>query len=124
MITKQAQTINKTKFKNVFSLSHSVSIFVPSTSEINKNVDNTKQVNEVLEKLSNLNGGASAINLTGAWVSDTAGLVLENTVKVFSNCEEITEEILNVVYDIAEEIKKSMSQDAVAVEIDSTLYFV
>lgn len=122
MITETALT--QSKFTQAFVLPHAVAIYVPATADIDNAIDNTEIVNDVLTKLSNLNGGASAIQLTGAWVSDSKGLVLENTVKVISNCERLTAELLDSVYAIAEDIKITMAQDSVAVEIDSALYLI
>ena len=116
--------VQESKLKNAFCLPEVVAVYVPATTNTNEESDNSEQVRQVLSKLSKLNGGASAINLTGSWLSDDKGLVLEKTVKVFSNCQEVTIELINALYDIAQELKESMNQESVAIEINSKIFLI
>ena len=56
------------KFK--FDLDCKVSIYVPSTVEVNKEVDNKEQVKRVITELSQMFGGATATEAVGGWVCD------------------------------------------------------
>lgn len=107
------------------SFRHSFRIYVPSTVDINKAVDNSAAVSGCLSFLSGLFGGATALNASGAWVSDSAGLVLENVTicYAFTNLRGLLRG-RRAVLDYAKNLRDKMSQDAVSVEIDGRLYFV
>jgi hypothetical protein len=71
---------------NIISLSKRVAITVPSTVNVDQSGGSLQKewVDRVLEKLSGLFGGATAIPGVGAWVSDVKGLVKEDVVIVHS----------------------------------------
>ena len=108
-----------------FDLDCKVSIYVPSTENVNKEVDNTEQVKNVIRELSVLFGGATASNAVGGWVSESGEIVIEHVTIVYSFC---TSEQLNRhfedIYAIAQRIKREMSQEAVTIEINGQVKFV
>ena len=107
------------------SLRHSFRIYVPSTVDINKTVDNSAVVSGCLSFLSGLFGGATALQASGAWVSDSAGLVLENVTICYAFCGlRAFLRGRRAVLAYAKDLRDKMSQDAVSVEIDGRLYFV
>jgi hypothetical protein len=108
----------------VDALAHSVSIYVPSTVNVNTPVDSAKVVNETLSKLSAIFGGCTASNAQGAWISDSEGLVTEKVTICKSFTGTLDDTQLDKVYDIALAIKRDMAQEAVSVEVDNSLYFV
>ncbi len=105
------------------TLSHVASIFVPSTVDIDKAIDNSGIVRSILAQLSEKFGGASATQVQGAWLSDTAGLVVENVTRIFCYATE-RETLHDVFFNLAEELKVEMSQDAVLIDIDNVGYLV
>ena len=111
-------------FETLSPLTEKVGIIIPSTIDVNKEIDNTEYVNAAIEKLSLLFGGATAVNQSGGWVSNEYGLVLENSTKVYAYAEKLDNESLNEVYIHAENLAKALNQEAVAVEINNKLYFV
>lgn len=104
---------------------HSFRIYVPSTVDVSRPVDNSAAVAGCLSFLSGLFGGATAIDAAGAWISDSAGLVREK----ITICYAFTTlrgflRGRRAVLDYAKNLRDEMKQDAVSVEIDGRLYFV
>lgn len=117
--------INNAKLKNLFKLSHKVTVYVPSTVDVNKPVDNSAQVERVAAALSGWFGGATSTPALGYWLSPASGLVAEKTVVVFAYAAEADLEAhIGDVVELAESLKVEMGQEAVAVEIDGEMYFV
>lgn len=110
------------KLEKLFTLSHKVTVYVPSTMDINKEIDNAEYVDEVATLLSSLFGGATSSQAIGYWNSPTAGLVKEKTVIVFAFAESL--EKIDLVIDKCEELKEKLNQDAIALEIDGQMYFI
>ena len=106
-------------------LTHKIGIYVPSTVDINTKTDNTAKVRETLAFLSGLFGGATAQKSSGAWVSDSAGLVLEDVTICFAFCNLAQRfKYARVVKEYAKALRDEMRQDAISLEIDNTLQFV
>jgi hypothetical protein len=110
---------------SLFSLPHLIKVYVPSTMDVNQVADNAAMVESVETVLSGWFGGATAIKGIGAWMSDALGLVLEDVtiVQSFAADDSFASNIPNVVR-LCERIKSEMSQEAVALEVDSKLYLV
>jgi hypothetical protein len=106
-------------------LKHKFSIYVPSTIDINKTTDNTEKVKQTLSFLSGLFGGATAQKSSGAWVSDSAGLVVEDVTICLAYCSLIDRfRHLKEVKQYAKALRDEMKQDAISLEIDNTLQFI
>lgn len=113
------------KLQNLFKLSSKITVIVPSTININEEIDNTKQVDKVATLLSNLFGGATASQTLGYWNSPSVGLVKEKSTTVFSYCKESDLNTnIDKVIDLCEELKNEMKQDAIALEINGEMYFI
>lgn len=107
----------------MLTLSHVASIFVPSTVNVNQAVDTSQIVNGILAQLSSQFGGASCIDVTGAWLSDSSGLVVESVKRIF--CYGTDREELFVAFSsLAEEIKAELTQESVLIDIDNVGYLV
>ena len=113
------------RLEHCFKLGSKVTVYVPSTVEVDKSVDNEKYVKAVAEKLSTWFGGATSTPARGYWVSSTAGLVKENTTVVFAytNTEGLESNIDRLV-DLCEWLKAEMTQESVALEINGEMYFI
>ena len=111
--------------KGLFSLDHSIKLYIPSTIETNKSADNRAQVDETLILFSQLFGGATSYDAVGAWESAKAGLVKEKVkiVQSYATGEQV-EESIDLVIRHAEQIKIEMSQEAISLEYDNKLYFI
>lgn len=111
--------------KQYVKLGTKITIYVPATVNVNETIDNMPFVNRTAELLSNLFGGATSTKVLGYWVSDKNGLVTENTTMVFAYTDSATleKEIQNVL-NWAMILKKEMSQEAIALEINGEMYFI
>ena len=107
----------------MITLSHVASIFVPSTVDIDSHVDNAEIVASILSELSSEFGGASSTNVKGAWLSDTAGLVVEEITRIFCYGEN-RDNLFSAFVNLAERIKTDMSQDSVLIDVDNVGYLV
>lgn len=107
-------------------LSERVAIYVPSTLDVDKNIDNSIYVNMVTSKLCKLFGGATSYNVMGSWYSDELKkVVTENVTIVYSNCTKgQLENNIFQVWDIANTLRLEMSQECISLEINGDLYFV
>ena len=111
--------------QNLFELSSKITIYVPSTMNINEAIDNSKYVDECATLLSDCFGGATSTNTLGYWTSPTEGLVKEKTTMVFAYCTtEQAEKHLDKVYEFCLKMKNELAQDAIAMEYNNKMYFV
>ena len=108
-------------------LTHKVAVYVPSTVQGNipapvATVE--RWVKESKTRLSRLFGGFTSYRAQGGWVSETQGLVEEDVTIVQAFTDESGLSHVPAVKALAQEIARDMSQEAVSVEVDGTLYFV
>ena len=110
---------------NLIKLGSKVSVYVPATVDVNKEVDNTEYVDKVASELAEFFGGSTYTPAVGCWMSDTEGLVRERTTVVYAYA---TEADLNThiedVINLCEWIKEEMKQEAVSLEVNGELYFI
>ena len=109
--------------------SHHVEIYVPSTTDIDKIIDESvleKRVKEVAIFLTHIFHGASAAAPTmGYYKTDAGVLVMEKTVKVYSfTTLDLLNEKRDEVMTFAQKIASTWSQECIALVIDGTMHFV
>lgn len=113
---------------DLFTLGHVVKITIPSTVDVNTGANDVlinKVKTLVVEKLASWFGGCTVSDGQGAWVSDNVGLVYEDVQIAASYCtSDALESHLDNVVDLALHVKRTMAQEAVALEIDGILYLV
>lgn len=111
------------KFK--FDLDSKVAIYVPSTINVSKETDNRKQVLNVIRRLSEMFGGATASDAVGGWVSQSGEVIVEKVKVVYSFCTtgQLKDRIDDIL-SICEDIKNEMKQEAVTLEINGQVKFV
>lgn len=113
------------RLKTMFSLKSKITVYIPATVNINETIDNTEFVNKAATLLSECFGGATSTEALGYWVSDTAGLVKENTTMVFAYAgEDDLKKNLDKVIDFCQDLKTEMKQDAVALELNGEMFFI
>lgn len=107
------------------ALASKVTVYVPSTTNTNKKANTTAHVNATAGLLSKLFGGATSTPATGYWMSSTAGLVKERSTMVFAYCSEKDLEAgIDQVVEHCHKMKQDLAQEAVAVEVNGTMYLV
>jgi hypothetical protein len=113
------------KLANLIELSSSVQVYVPSTCNVDQKIDNSEKVNSVLSELSSLFGGSTSFEAIGCWKSSSLGLVKEHITICKSYCTESQlQQNIEKVISICEELKVSMSQEAISLEVNNKLYFI
>lgn len=120
------------RLANCFKLSEKITVYVPATQNIiidgtkkSESINNNGYVHEIAEIMSKLYGGATAFNMvTGYWYSDDRKcLDCEFTTPIYSYCED-AENGIDEIIDWCEKIKLELNQDAIALEINGTMYFI
>ena len=113
------------KLKNLIKLGCKVAVYVPSTVNINCQIDNSKYVEETGKILSENFGGATSTKCVGVWRSNKEGLVEENTTLVFAYCStEQLEKNIDAVIDYCISLKNELKQESIALEVNGEMYFI
>lgn len=123
----EQQTFNAKEsnaLKGQFHLDNVVKIYVPSTYNIDQPIDNTPYVNQSLETFSKMFGGATAIDGSGAWVSDADKLIKEKVTIVYSFAEKLNTSKINEVVAYAKSLKDEMKQTSISLEVNGKMYFI
>jgi len=117
--------LKNSKLKNAFKLSSKITLYVPATINVDKNVDNSQYVDRAASLFSECFGGSTSTPALGYWMSPVAGLVKEKTTIVFAYCTESDlQSKIDQVIDLCESLKKEMAQEAIALEINGEMYFI
>ena len=117
--------IKNSKLQNMIELSSRLTIYIPSTVNVDEPIDNKKHVDEAAALLSGFFGGATSTEASGYWLSPSAGLVRERSTMVFTYCHEADLEAhIDEVIDYCEALKQTLTQDAIALEINGKMYFI
>lgn len=113
------------RLDKLVTLRHKVTVYVPSTTDIDKPIDNAAWVDATAKVLASAFGGATSSPAVGYWVSPSAGLVRENTTVVFAFADSDAF-VANVdgILDHCEHMRDTLKQDAIAIEIDNQMYFI
>ena len=113
------------RLKAMFSLKSKVTVYIPATVDVDKEINNTEYVNRAATLLSECFGGATSTDALGYWVSNTSGLVKEHTTMVFAYAgEEDLKKNLDHVIDFCEMLKDEMKQEAIAMELNGEMFFI
>lgn len=113
------------KLKNLISLSCNVRVYVPSTFDVDNPTDTSEFVNATLSLLSNCFGGATQHQAFGAWKSATGSIVKEKVVICESFCNQNDlDEYIETIYDYCLDLKVTLRQESIALEVNNSLYLV
>ena len=108
-------------------LKRKVEIIVPTTiRNISAPADLiNQQVEHALRSFAAVAGGATAVEGEGAWLDTKGNLVRESVYNVYAYCTQTQFAWLTkAAYRVAEDIKRAMKQDSVAVVIDGVMKFI
>lgn len=113
------------KLKNAVKLDRKICLYIPATFDVDRITDNSKQVDGAAALLSELFGGATIQPGAGCWMSDSCGLVKEDTTLVYAFCDAAGFDAgIGAVLDFAADLKREMAQESIAVEINGVLYLM
>ncbi|MCM3670938.1 DUF3574 domain-containing protein [Mesobacillus maritimus] len=121
---EQPKEKHSSALKGQYSLDDVVKIYVPSTYNVDQPIDNTEYVNQALEEFSSMFGGATAVDGTGAWLSDENELIKEEVTIVYSFAEDLDKKKINEVVSYAQSLKEEMKQSSVSLEVNGKMYFI
>ena len=106
-------------------LKSKVCVYVPSTVDVDKEIDSSPYVERVARFLSESFGGATASPVSGYWVAADKSLVVEHTTMVFAYCS--TDDARRYIDDVVRlcySLKREMGQEAIALEYNNEMYFI
>lgn len=113
------------KLTELTCLDENVKIYVPSTMDVNNAIDSTFFVNEIKKFLSNLFGGCTAYNGSGAWYSDDLKSVVNEQVTIIQAfTSDLNNEQIDNVITACTWLKQEMKQECISMEVNGKLYFV
>ena len=117
--------INNAKLKNAFKLSSRITLYVPATINTKEEIDNSLHVDRAASLFSECFGGSTSTPALGYWMSNTQGLIKEKTTIVFAYCSDSDlQKNIDKIVEFCEQLKKEMSQEAIALEINGEMYFI
>ena len=114
--------INESEELNL-NMKNTVGILVPSTMDININIDNKKYVEEVEAVLKDFGKTINKFDSRGSWYSDTEGVVVEeNTIVTFeSNGNPFDMQLLKY---LAKKLKYDMKQEAITIILNDGIAII
>lgn len=111
--------------KHCIKLSSSIKVYVPSTVNVNERIYSQEWIDKTLKFLSQCFGGSTASNALGAWVSSNGELVKEDVTMVFAYTNQSDlESNIDKVYGFCLDMKKDLTQEAIALEVNGELYLI
>ena len=104
-----------------------ISIYVPSTIDVNKVNPNFENLTkDTIKKLQeNFNKNVKRYSTQGAWKSEDGNIVYEDiNVLTIEETEENFENTLNYFISLAKQFKKDLSQEGISIEINEGLLII
>ena len=104
-----------------------ISIFIPSTKNINIKTDNKKYIEYSLNYLQRFYDitKINHYNTKGSWYSEDKNEVIEENITIMTvNTKELAEVDIKIFVELANWIKREMSQEGVSIAINSSLAIV
>ena len=116
------------KLSNYSPLKRKITVYIPSTININQTTDNAQQIKNCETLLSMLCGGYTTITAAGGWVSEVNNELIKETITtVYAYTGAVEKEFdfkIDCVIDFCEYLKIEMQQEAISLEVDNKLYFI
>ena len=104
-----------------------ISIYVPSTIDVNKVNSNFENLTQnTIDKLKkNFNTDVQRYNTQGAWKSEDGNIVYEDiNILTIDTTEENFENTLNYFISLAKQFKKDLSQEGISIGINEGLLII
>ena len=104
-----------------------ISIYVPSTIDVNKVNENFENLTkDTIKKLQeNFNKNIQRYNTQGAWKSEDGNIVYEDiNILTIEEIEENFENTLNYFISLANQFKKDLSQEGISIGINEGLLII
>lgn len=105
-----------------------ISIFIPSTTNTNKSINNKEQVDKsisYLKRFYNITDNLKYYKTEGSWYSDDLQkVIIEDITIITLKLNTLTESDIQIFIDLAEIVKKDMKQEGVSIAINQALAIV
>jgi len=105
-----------------------ISIFIPSTMDINNKIDNQYYVKKsinYLERYYNITNNLKYYKTIGSWFSDSLNkVIIEDITIITLQLIELNENDINIFITLANMIKKEMNQEGVSIAINESLAII
>ena len=120
--------IEGSNFIELKKLDNEISIFIPSTMDINTKTDNQvyikKSIN-YLERFYSITDNLKYYKTAGSWYSeDLQKVVIEDITIITLKLDTLTETDIKIFSDLANIIKKDMHQEGVSIAINTSLAII
>jgi len=120
--------IKNNRFDNMFKLSSKISIYIPTTKNVNENMKREEieiLVDDTLKLFSNCFGGATNLLSIGTYTDNNNNLVKEKINIVYSYCNTDTlEKNIDTILDYTKKLVSELKQECIALEINNEMYFI
>ena len=105
---------------------NTLSVFIPSTNNVNQKVDNSDMVRYAVNYLRrNFNTDVVYYDTKGSWYSeDLQEVVIEDITIITVNLSEVTATDINLLVKLAGYVKQKMNQEGVSIAINSALAII
>lgn len=104
-----------------------ISIFVPSTINVNMEIDNSEYLRKIINKITNrysLNE-LTFYNTTGSWLDETSNeIIIEKITIVTLKTKEINDIDMKFFIKLAEFLKTEMTQQGISLRINDSLAII
>lgn len=102
-----------------------IGVYIPSTIGVDIEVDTQAFVDQTLDFLGGLFGGATSTRARGVWKSSEVGLVSENIhlVQSYVTQDDLDQHVSDVI-EYVENLKKELEQEAMALEVNQKLMLI
>ena len=106
-------------------MKNKISIYIPSTVNINQKTDNSEKVKQTEIFLSDLFGGCTSFKACGNWISNNNQLVKEEVTIVYAFCDSKQfRKSKKAVIAYCKKLCAEMLQECISLELNNKLYFI
>lgn len=120
--------IQGSEFIELKKSDNQISIFIPSTMNINNKTDNQVYINKsinYLERFYSITNNLKYYKTSGSWYSeDLKKVVIEDITIITLKLNTLTELDIQIFTDLANIIKKDMHQEGVSIAINKSLAII
>ena len=113
------------KILDMLGFTNQIGIYIPTTIDVDQQVNTTVYIEKSLEFMGKLFGGATHEKVRGVWNSEEVGIVAEDIHLIRSFCSPtLLDQHLNAVVDFMEAMKQELKQEAMALEINNKMMLI
>lgn len=119
--------IEGTDYIEVNETNNTLAVFIPSTINVNEQIDNKYYIAEVIKMIRSLYSDMETTyyNTSGSWLDDNTNTIIYDNITIVSiNLQTVTEADITNMVNIANWIKYNMQQQGVSININNSLAII